>query len=262
MNAPLHTREGRIVAALLEEARVPSTAVLFVHSAFHGLSHQGFRVEPFIEGLIAYMQAGTLIMPTMSWRIVTPASPVFDELATPSHVGVVPELFRQGYATHRSLHPTHSVAAIGKSAGPLLSGHHLDDTPCSPNSPYGRARSEDAYVLLIGVGLERCTAIHLGEEEIAPDVYLKPPAEAETYECRSRTGDVHHVRLRRHLPLNRNFPRFTAPLAAAGHLRQGTLLDTTPWLMVPQEALLSEVFATLRHDPRAIIAPPGAPVIP
>lgn len=262
MTAPLSTREGRAAAALLEEAGVPSNAVLFVHSAFRGLARQGLRAEPFIEGLIAYMQAGTLVMPTMSWRIVTPVSPVFDELATPSHVGVVPELFRQRYATHRSLHPTHSVAAVGKHAERLLSGHHLDDTPCSPNSPYGRARSEDAHVLLIGVGLERCTAIHLGEEEIAPDVYLKPPAEAEIYECRSRYGTVYRVRLRRHLPLNRNFPRFAAPLAAAGRLRQGTLLGTVSWLSVPQEALLSEVFQTLRQDPHAIIAPPGAPIIP
>lgn len=262
MNAAFSTREGQVAAALLEEARVPQTAVLFVHSAFRELSRQGLRVEPFIEGLIAYMRLGTLIMPTMTWRIVTPANPVFDELATPSHVGVVPELFRQCYATHRSLHPTHSVAAIGRNAASLLSGHHLDDTPCSPNSPYGRARSEDAHILLLGIGLERCTAIHLGEEEIAPDVYLRPRAEAETYECRSRTGHVHQVRLRQHLRLNRNFPRFTTPLAAAGHLRQGTLLNNTPWLAVTQDALLSEVFETLRQDPRAIIAPPGAPVIP
>jgi aminoglycoside 3-N-acetyltransferase len=160
------------------------------------------------------------------------------------------------------LHPTHSVAAIGKNAAPLLSGHHLDDTPCSPNSPYGRARSEDAHILLLGVGLERCTAIHLGEEEIAPDVYLQPPAEAESYECRDRTGHVHRVRLRRHLRLNRNFPRFMEPLTVAGHLRQGTLMGDVPWLAVAQEALLGEVFKALRRDPHAIIAPPGAPIIP
>lgn len=261
MSAASSTYEGRAVAELLEEARVPPGGVLVVHSAFRGLAQQGFRAEPFIEALTGYMRRGTLAMPTMSWRIVTPANPVFDEIATPSHVGILPEIFRRQYASHRSLHPTHSVAAIGKRAEILLSGHHLDDTPCSPNSPYGRARSEDAHVLLIGIGLERCTAIHLGEEEIAPDVYLKPPAEAEIYECRSRDGAVHRVRLRRHLPLNRNFPRFTAPLAAAGRLRRGTLLGV-PWLAMAQEDLLTEVLKALRADPRAIIAPPGAPVIP
>jgi aminoglycoside 3-N-acetyltransferase len=261
VSAALSTREGRAAARLLEEARIPHGGVLFIHSAFRGFAQQGFRAEPFIEALTAYMRAGTLAMPAMSWRIVTPANPVFDEIMTPSHVGIVPEIFRRQYASHRSLHPTHSVAAVGQRAEPLLSGHHLDDTPCSPNSPYGRARSEDTHILLIGIGLERCTAVHLGEEEIAPDVYLKPPAEAEIYECRSRDGAAHRVRLRRHLPLNRNFPRFAVPLVTAGRLRRGTLLGV-PWLAMAQEDLLTEVFKALRADPRAIIAPPGAPVIP
>lgn len=261
MTATWDTREGNAATRLLEAACIPPAGVLFVHSAFRDLAHQGLRAEPFIEGLITYMQPGTLVMPTMSWRTVTPSNPVFDELTTPSHVGIIPELFRRNYATHRSLHPTHSVAALGKRAEFLLSGHHLDDTPCSPNSPYGRARSEDTHVLLLGIGLERCTAIHLAEEEVAPEVYLKPPAEAEVYECRSRNGVVHRVRLRRHLPLNRNFPRFTRPLITAGKLRQASLLGT-PWLAMAQTDLLDEVFKTLLEDPRAIIAPPGAPLIP
>jgi hypothetical protein len=36
----------------------------------------------------------------------------------------------------------------------------------------------------------------------------------------------------------------------------------TPWQAVAQSDLLTEVFAALERDPRAIIAPPGAPVIP
>jgi hypothetical protein len=35
-----------------------------------------------------------------------------------------------------------------------------------------------------------------------------------------------------------------------------------PWQAVAQSDLLAEVFAALERDPRAIIAPPGAPIIP
>ena len=211
--------------------------------------------------MLDYLDAGTLAMPAMSWRIVTPAAPLFDEIATPSHVGILAELFRQKYASGRSLHPTHSVSARGRAAASLLSSHHLDDTPCSPNSPYGKAVGEDTHILMLGIGLERVTAIHHAEEMIAPDVYLEPSEKAALYRCLTRDGIVHHVRLRRHIPLNRDFPQFAAPLAAKGKLRRGEIAGT-PWMAVTQRDLLEEVSNALRRDPRAIIAPPGAPVIP
>jgi aminoglycoside 3-N-acetyltransferase len=249
------------VARWLDEAGIPRDGVLFLHSAFRNLAQQGWQVEPFIDALLGHMRDGTLVMPTMSWRISNPANPFFDERETPSHVGIVPETFRLTRATHRSLHPTHSVGAAGKRAAHLTSTHHLDDTPCSPRSPYGKARAEDAHVIMLGIGLERCTAIHLAEEEVAPDVYLKPPAEAVVYSCRDRHGAVHPVRMRHHLPLNRDFPQFQAPLAAQGELRTGSLAGT-PWIAFTQRDLLATVFAALEADPRKIIAPPGAPIIP
>lgn len=258
---PPSNRESEAVFSLLRTAGVPRDGVLFVHSAFSGLSRAGFRLASFIEALLDFMEPGTLIMPTMTWRIVTPANPVFDELATPSHVGVMPEAFRVGYATNRSLHPTHSVAAAGRRAAMLTSGHHLDDTPVSANSPYGKARAEDAHILLLGIGLERCTAIHHAEERVAPDIYLMPPDMAENYELRSRSGISHRVRCRRHLRLNRDFPQFTAALESNGKLRRG-VLGATSWLAMRQEDLLGEVFRALEQNPRAIIARDGAPVIP
>ena len=254
-------RESQIAAELLDRARVPGGGVLFVHSAFRRLAAAGLRAEAFIEGLIDYMSAGTLLMPAMTWRVVTPTNPWFDELETASHVGVVAELFRRRYATHRSLHPTHSVAAYGRLAAELTATHHQGDTPCPLTSPYGKARQSDAHVLLLGIGLERCTAIHHAEEMVAPEIYLFPAEAAEIYWLRDRRGGVHQMRLRRHLQLNRDFPQFAAPLAQAGTLRSGEIYDT-PWQAVAQKDLLAVVFTALERDPRAIIAPPGAPIIP
>jgi aminoglycoside 3-N-acetyltransferase len=255
------TPEGRAVIEALARAGLPNDGVLFVHSAFRRLGARGLRVDPFIEALLDYMRDGTLVMPTMTWRLVTPRHPVFDELSTVSHVGVVAERFRTAYATHRSLHPTHSVAAYGKLAAPLTSGHHLDGTPCSMNSPYGKARSEDAHVLLLGIGLERCTAIHHAEEIVAPDIYLMPPESAAHFEMRARDGTIYQMRLRGHIKLNRDFPQFAKPLTERGLMRHGDMAGT-PWQAVAQSDLLDEIFAALDRDPRAIIAAPGAPVIP
>ncbi len=253
--------EQELVNSVLRRAGVPRDGILFVHSAFRQLGQEGLTVDRFIDALLSYMHGGTLVMPTMTWRIVTPGYPIFDELTTPSHVGVLAETFRQTAASYRSIHPTHSVAARGRLANYLTSGHHLLDTPCSLESPYGRARDEEAYVLMIGTGLERCTAIHHAEEIVAPDVYLDSCADAQIYTCRDRHGMSYQVRLRRHLKLNRDFPQFTDPLRRRGALTN-TSIGRTPCLIFSQRELLQEVCSALERDPRAIIAPPGASVIP
>ncbi len=237
-------------------ATVPRDAILTVHSGFRGLKRAGHRAEAFIEALLDHLVDGTLVMPAMSWRIVTPANPVFDELATPSHVGAVAELFRTRYAEARSLHPTHSAAAAGRLARELTAHHHEGTTPCAHNSPYGLMRGRDAHILMIACGLERSTAIHLPEEIAAPDLYLVPAEEAEGYTLRDRAGRTLAMQLRRHRRLNRCFEKFEPILEARGELQRGTL-DGTPVLLCSHDALLDAVFAALAGDPRATLAADG-----
>jgi aminoglycoside 3-N-acetyltransferase len=249
------SKESIAVRSILQHAPIERDGVLVVHSAFRNLGHQGYRVENLIEALIDGLgPQGTLVMPAMSWRIVTPANPRFDELTTESHVGIIAETFRRSYATRRSIHPTHSASGIGPAVPTLLSRHHADDTPVSANSPYGLMRDYDAWVLCLGVNFERITAIHHAEEVIAPDLYLHPPHEAETYECRDRHGKSVTVKLRRHYRLNRDFPKFQVSLAEKGQLRSGEI-SGTPWLLVSLRDLLREIFARLIERPDSIVTP-------
>ena len=231
---------------------MPSEAVLVVHSAIKGLSHQGFRAEGIIEALIGYLNNGTLLMPTMTWRTVTPANPFFDELNTPSETGVLTEVFRTHYATARSLHPTHSVAGYGVAAKTLLATHHIGNTPVPSTSPYALMRDHHAYVLLIGVGLEMCTAIHHPEEVIAPEIYLEPLEKVERYELTDRFGTKIQYSLRRHKRLDRNFPKFARLLSARGQLFTGDI-DGTPWMLMKEQDLLREVFTALIESPDATL---------
>lgn len=248
------SREADAVRTILRDAPIPGDGVLVVHSAFRNLGRQGYRVEAFIEALLERLTGrATLLMPAMSWRTVTPSQPLFDELATASHVGVMAETFRVAYASGRSLHPTHSVSGVGPAAATLLARHHVDDTPVSANSPYGLMRDYDAFVLLLGVGLERATAIHHAEEVVAPETYLCAPHEAETYECRTRQGKSLTVKLRRHRRLNRDFPQFEPRLADTGRLLSGEVADTR-WMLVSVRDLLREVFAALIERPDATLA--------
>src|SRR5437899_6371072 len=247
------SQETSAVRAILG-ATLPADGVLVVHSAFRSLGQQGYRAEIFIEALLESLgPRATLLMPAMSWRTVTPTNPFFDELKTESHVGVMAEIFRVSHATKRSLHPTHSVAGVGPASPTLLARHHVDDTPVSANSPYGLMRDYEAFVLLLGVGFERATVIHHAEEVIAPELYLYPRHEAETYECRDRHGQSVTVRLRRHYRLNRNFQQFEGRLAERGQLLSGEVAGTR-WMLTSVRNLLREVFAALVERPDTIYA--------
>jgi aminoglycoside 3-N-acetyltransferase len=199
------------------------------------------------------MREGNLFMPTMTWRTVTPDKPVWDEIETASHTGILTEVFRTRYATRRSIHPTHSVAGLGPAVDLLLSRHQVDDTPVSENSPYGLMRDYDTYVLMIGVGLETVTAIHLPEETISEEIYVRPPETSVTYACRDRHGTVHQVPARRHWRLERDFPKFGPPLAARGLLEAGDIAGC-PYKIVAMRDLLRDVFAACIDGPGTLRA--------
>jgi aminoglycoside 3-N-acetyltransferase len=242
------TKEAAAVLPILQRFKVPRAGVLVVHSAIAALSRKGFRAEAIIEALTGHMRDGNLFMPTMTWRTVTPDNPVWDELETPSHTGVLTEVFRTRYATRRSIHPTHSVAGLGPAVDTLLARHQVDDTPVSENSPYGLMRDYETYILTIGVGLEAVTAIHLPEETIAEDTYVRPPATGVVYACRDRHGTVHKVPARRHWSLDRDFPQFGPPLAARGLMEVGDI-EGCPYRIVAMRDLLRDVFAAVIANP-------------
>lgn len=248
VNPPSGAREDGAVAAILTGLAGPPPTVLMVHSSFQKLAHAGLRPEAFCGALRRALPTTTLLMPTMTWRTVTPRQPVFDELATPSETGVLTETFRREFATHRSPHPTHSVAGCGPHAATLLASHHLGNTPCAGTSPYGLLRDYDAQILMLGIDIEYCTAIHHAEEVMAPDLYLRPESEAETYELRARSGRVFEMRLRRHRRVTRTYDRFRDVLAEAGELREGRVADCA-WMMFAYRDLMRAVFAALIGQP-------------
>jgi aminoglycoside 3-N-acetyltransferase len=253
-------REAAALNPILLGMRVPRDGVVVVHSAIARLSRKGFRADAMIETLLNYMCNGTVVMPTMTWRTVTPQNPHWDETETRSETGVLTEVFRTRYASLRSIHPTHSVAAYGAAAKVLVSQHHLDLTPVSEKSPYGLMRNYPTAILMIGVGLECCTAIHLPEEIIAPDVYLRPAAEAEAYECRDRHGISRRVWTRRHRRLDRDFSKFGPALTAGRHAHMSDI-EGCPCMIVNLSALLNAVTVALHGDKNGTLkqgSPPEA----
>lgn len=244
-----------LIARTFASLDIAADRPLVVHCAFAGLAHAGFNATAIADAMIDYLAPTTLLMPTMSWRSVNPGNPVFDELATPGITGILSETFRQRHATRRSLHPTHSVAAKGDLTDTLLAMHHLEDTPCHARSPWGLLDDVAANVLLIGVGMERCTLMHHVEELVAPELYLQPPERRERYICRDRFGNEISMYTRRHLKLRRNFHIFENALAEQGgvrYAREGAVLARA----FRADEMVPLALEMLRREPDLILTRP------
>jgi len=244
-------KEQEFIRRILYSLTIPADAVLLVHSAIGKLSNQGYKVELIIKSLLEHLDKGTLLMPTMTWRTITPNNPIWDEMNTPSHTGVMTEIFRTKFATHRSLHPTHSVAGFGEQAELLLEKHHIGMTPVPMNSPYGLMRNFNSHILMIGIGLEMCTAIHHPEELIAPEIYLEPERNIEKYILIKRNGSRIEYNLRRHKKLKRNFNRFEANLNKRG-MKKGQI-DGVPWMIFKLDDLIEIVTLQLINNKNATL---------
>jgi aminoglycoside N3'-acetyltransferase len=153
------TLETQQAIAQLRSVGVEAGGVLVVHTAFSKLA----PIEGGPQGLIRGLRAaagpeGTLVMPSMSDDDDHP----FDPRATPSlAMGVVADTFWRLPGVLRSDSP-HAFAAIGPKAAEITAAHPLD-VPHGLDSPIGRVYELNGQVLLLGVGHDANTTIHLAE---------------------------------------------------------------------------------------------------
>lgn len=97
------------------------------------------------------------------WDEIRATMPAFDvELTPPWKMGAVVEAFRHAPGVRRSHHPHFSFLARGPLAERIVAGHALD-FGLGEGSPLARLYDLDARVLLLGVGHESNTSLHLAE---------------------------------------------------------------------------------------------------
>jgi aminoglycoside 3-N-acetyltransferase len=135
-----------------------------VHLSYKAIGETEGRGDTVLDALAEFMRPGLLVLPSHTWSNVGPSNPVMDVLYTPSCVGALTEMFRKRPDVCRSLHPTHSLAALGADAEAFVSGEERVGTPCGQDGAYYKLWERDAQILLIGVNFTRNTYIHGIEE--------------------------------------------------------------------------------------------------
>lgn len=150
--------------AQLRNMNIDPEGTIIVHSSMKSIGQVKGGGETVIDALIEFMQDGLLVFPTHTWKDINNENNKFYVDSTPSTIGILTELFRKHSDTIRSLHPTHSVAAIGKDAKDFVKGNEKFDTPAARGSSWGKLLDRQAKILLVGVDLTKNTFIHGVEE--------------------------------------------------------------------------------------------------
>src|SRR5688572_16633630 len=152
--------ERKTLAEQLRKLGVAKSGVLQVHMSFRAARPVEGGPQGFIEALReALGPDGTLVMPSWSGNEDEPFDPGATHAA--SDLGVVADIFWRMPGVVRSDH-CQAFAAIG----PLAAHVTTDPLPLPPHvpaSPVGRVHDLDGQVLLVGVGHEADSTLHLAE---------------------------------------------------------------------------------------------------
>ncbi len=143
--------------------------------------------------LEALSPTGTLIVPAYSMKgsvLATCEDPnyVFDAESSPTNLGSIPEAALQHPGRIRSIHPTHSVVAIGKHAEFVTKDHQRASTTFSTDSPWDRLLQLNGRVLGLGVTVWPVPFCHM-LEDVKGASFPLPVRMQDSYDLKCRTPD-------------------------------------------------------------------------
>lgn len=251
----LHVTQQMIVDDLRKLGLKEGDAVL-VHSSLSRIGYVEGGAETVIDALIeAVGDTGTVLVPTLtgSSELSAQNPPVFDVRTTPCWTGTIPETFRKRGNAIRSLHPTHSVAAIGAQAVALTEGGEKANTPCSYNTPYERLiRMPNGRILMLGCGLGCCTTLHCIEELAGvPDRMQDDMAAGTVYDYDGRKITVNTY-------LHFYGPPLDYPVMHEGYIREGIMcvgkIGEADSLLIKAKEMADHTLDALKQDIRLLFA--------
>lgn len=240
----MHTKQSLI--AQLESAGIDRLGTVLMHSSMKKIGNVEGGADTVLDALSEYMRDGLLVLPTHTWAYINADNPKFYVETSEVNVGILPELFRKRPGVVRSLHPTHSVAALGKDAAAFTAGDERWDTPCHRESAWGKLLDRKATILLVGVDLRRNTFIHGIEEWV--DIPGRLTDGHEQLYTVLGDGTEIPVPSRRHcgLPWSEHFWKVENVLEEQGALHRSKLGDAD--ILICDAVKTTEILTEMLHD--------------
>lgn len=214
--------------------------VLFVHASMKAIG-TSLPPEAVLETLYEAVCPGGTLLPAFTYETVTPETPVFDSRESEPCVGLLPRTFFRMPGVVRSIHPTHSVCALGADAVRLTKDHVLDETPVGPHAPLMQLPACGGKLLFIGDILHACTFMHGVEERVGTDYVLTREKIRYIVDGAPRMLYGHDFR-----GWQQEYPRIRTILGPDA-LRRGSFGEA-PCYLIDTAALLDAASRKLRED--------------
>ena len=204
---------------------LPTDTVL-IHTSMRAVGQVENGAHGVIDAFRDYLTEGLFLVPTHTWANVTRENPVYDVRSTVPCIGALPTAAAFREDGIRSLHPTHSMWAIGRGAEEYVRGEENAPTPGTPGFAWERLADANAKILLVGVGNDKNTFIH-AVEEVAdiPDRLQREPWEVTIRDQEGREYTHPYVThyCSRSNDVSRQFVNFEKPLLELGAQKFGKL---------------------------------------
>lgn len=206
--------------AQLAEMGLKPTDTVLIHSSMKKIGEVEDGAEGVLDVLMDYFAEGLLILPTHTWEQMGEKHLIFDPKREPACVGILPNLFMKRDGVKRSLHPTHSVAAIGENSDRYLKDD-THGTPCHRHGCFGKLYDYKAKILMVGVGMERNTFFHFIEEWVdVPDRFTDRPV---PFKVKTENGAQLDLPTYRHSSgdISDRYVKMQEPLIEKGFMSKG-----------------------------------------
>jgi len=171
--------------------------ILFVHSSLKSLGFVEGGAKTVINALLDTIgQEGTLVIPTYPlhntmYELCNMKNYVFDFKNTPTGLGAIPAEFLKYKDIYRSIHPTHSISAMGRYAKDITESHHLGST-YGENSPWAKLIEMNGKFLGIGISLGPTTQYHYVEEVMGDKFPIKVKVD-EIYSIKCKINENKYI---------------------------------------------------------------------
>ena len=171
--------------------------IIWVHSSLKSIGYVEDGPKTVINALLKAIGSGTLVIPTFSqgtmYNLCKDENFIFDLMESKTNLGAISSAFLKMKGITRSIHPTHSVSAVGKHAKGLTDSHHIGNLAFGVNSPFGKLVEFNGKILGIGITLKHAPTQYHYIEDI-PEKF-KFPFRVKTHEsymkkCRLKNGSI------------------------------------------------------------------------
>ncbi len=234
--------QQQLTQQLINAGITQGTSVL-VHSSLRKLGYVANGAHTVIQALQqAIGEEGTLLMPAFPAtgynKDYLLTSPIFSYHNTPSSMGTITEVFRTQYATHRSLHATDSVCAMGAKAYYFTNTHLGQLTPYNAQSPFYKLCAAGGKILLLGVDLNSLTNFHTLEDAVPNFKYPVYDAQEFTTTIIDANNAVHYSTTKVHNPVysaQRKCLAFESKFLADGIMQKINLGNSISYVIDAQQ---------------------------